>query len=119
MGKPISFFYFNSYIYIKNERRKIIMKSLTYYGYNIISEKINKGILKKIILEEGERVFTAVKVNSDDNTFGLYEINYGTLFEEPVSFFAYDRESLLILLNNHMMSDRFKLFSVEFCEKSD
>ena len=94
-------------------------ESLTSYRYNTISEKINQGILKKIIWEEGERVFTAVKANSDDNTFGLYEINYGTIFEEPVSFFAYDRESLLILLNNHMMSDRFKLFSVEVCEKSD
>lgn len=95
-------------------------ESLTSYRYNTISEKINKGILKKIIWEEGGRVFTAVKVNGDDdNTFGLYEINYGTIFEEPVSFFAYDRESLLNLLNNHMMSDQFKLFSVEFCEKSD
>lgn len=100
--------------------RKIIMKAKQSYRYDTISEKINQGILKKIIWEEGERVFTAVKVDCDDNnTFGLYEINYGTLFEEPVSFFAYDRESLLILLNNHMMSDRFKLFSVEFCEKSD
>ena len=100
--------------------RKIIMKSITYYGYNTIREKINKGILKKIIWEEGERVFTAVKINcDDDNTFCLYEINYGALFEEPVSFLAYDRESLLILLDNHMMSNRFKLFSVEFCEKSD
>ncbi len=95
-------------------------ESLTSYRYNIISEKINQGILKKIIWEEGERVFTAVKVDcDDDDTFGLYEINYGTLFEEPVSFFAYNRESLLILLENCMRSKLFKLFSVEYCEKSN